>query len=138
MIVSGLVPELTLEAARMASLGAGAPGLLAPHALAAGLPQGMAQALPQGLGQGAGQALGQGPASAPEAPLSPTRLDCTLSGAERQLITQVLIMTNGVVSGKKGAAAILGLPRSTLLYKLQKHGLTPNHFAQRPGRADDG
>lgn len=70
-------------------------------------------------------------------PSSPTPVEHTssngyaLSNAERQLIEKVLTMTNGVVSGKKGAAAVLGLPRSTLLYKLQKHGIEPNNYAAR-------
>ncbi len=55
--------------------------------------------------------------------------DGILLETERALIEQALIATNGVVAGRKGAAALLGLPRSTLLYKLQKHGLQPSAFA---------
>lgn len=51
-----------------------------------------------------------------------------LSDSERQHIEKVLIKTNGVISGKKGAAAMMGLPRSTLIYKLQKHGLQASNY----------
>lgn len=45
--------------------------------------------------------------------------------AERTHLIRVLRKTNGKVAGKKGAAALLKIPRSTLQYKLQKHGLNP-------------
>jgi formate hydrogenlyase transcriptional activator len=44
----------------------------------------------------------------------------TLAEAERLHIMKVLKLTNGVVGGPKGAAAILGLNRSTLRSRMQK------------------
>lgn len=55
---------------------------------------------------------------------------CTLHDAERRFIEHALTATNGVVSGNKGAAVMLGLPRSTLLYKLQKYGLDPKKYSR--------
>lgn len=57
-------------------------------------------------------------------------VNCTLQDAERRVIEHALTVTNGVVSGNKGAATMLGLPRSTLLYKLQKHGLDPKNYSR--------
>jgi len=51
----------------------------------------------------------------------------TLADAERAHIVETLRETNGVVSGKS-AAARLGLPRTSLISKMQRLGLT----AQRP------
>ncbi|MEG2172462.1 MAG: sigma 54-interacting transcriptional regulator [Desulfovibrionaceae bacterium] len=58
----------------------------------------------------------------------------TLQDAERKFIEHALTSTNGVVSGSKGAAAMLGLPRSTLLYKLQKHCLDPKAYSRAAKR----
>lgn len=69
--------------------------------------------------------------AADAAPAAQPSTNFELADAERRLIEKVLTMTNGVVSGKKGAAALLGLPRSTLLYKLQKHGILPDNYAAR-------
>lgn len=64
--------------------------------------------------------------------MSPTPFeDQKLHTPERQSIEQALTMTNGVVSGKKGAATLLGIPRSTLLYKLHKYGLNPSQFIRQ-------
>ena len=52
----------------------------------------------------------------------------TLADAERAHIVETLRETNGVVSGKSGAAARLGLPRTSLISKMQRLGLT----VQRP------
>jgi formate hydrogenlyase transcriptional activator len=49
----------------------------------------------------------------------------TLADAERAHIVETLRETNGVVGGKSGAAAILGLPRTTLLARMQRLGLMP-------------
>jgi transcriptional regulator with GAF, ATPase, and Fis domain len=57
--------------------------------------------------------------------------DLSIAANEKQLIERVLTMTNGIVSGKKGAAALLKLPRSTLLYKMRKHGIVPSDYAIR-------
>ena len=54
---------------------------------------------------------------------SESRADATIAGAtavsERDLILRVLRETNGVVAGPKGAAARLGMSRSTLFSRLQ-------------------
>ena len=47
----------------------------------------------------------------------------TLAEAERCLILGVLEQANGVISGPKGAASRLGVPRSTLASRMQKLGI---------------
>jgi formate hydrogenlyase transcriptional activator len=48
----------------------------------------------------------------------------TLSGAERAHILGTLKETNWVVGGRDGAAARLGLPRTTLISRMQKLGIS--------------
>jgi formate hydrogenlyase transcriptional activator len=48
----------------------------------------------------------------------------TLCEVQRQHILQVLEETNWVIGGSKGAAAQLGVPRTTLISKMQKFGIT--------------
>jgi formate hydrogenlyase transcriptional activator len=48
----------------------------------------------------------------------------TLEAQEREHIIRVLRETNGVIAGPKGAAARLGLKRTTLNSKMQKLGIT--------------
>jgi formate hydrogenlyase transcriptional activator len=47
----------------------------------------------------------------------------TMADAERAHITAALRATNWVVSGPNGAAAQLGLPRTTLLSRMQRLGI---------------
>jgi transcriptional regulator with GAF, ATPase, and Fis domain len=47
----------------------------------------------------------------------------TLAEAERSHILGVLEQTNGVVSGPSGAASRLGLPRTTLTYRMRRLGI---------------
>ena len=47
----------------------------------------------------------------------------TLSEAEREHIMDVLKQTDGLIGGQYGAAARLGLPGTTLLYKMLKLGI---------------
>ena len=47
----------------------------------------------------------------------------SLAGLERRYILHVLEGTKGRVSGKKGAAAILGLHPNTLRSRMEKHGI---------------
>ena len=47
----------------------------------------------------------------------------TLAQAERRHILKTLERTGGVVAGPRGAARLLGLPRSTLLNRMKKLGL---------------
>jgi len=50
----------------------------------------------------------------------------TLAQAEREHISEVLQMTNGLVAGKGGAAEVLGLPASTLRNRMKKLGIRPS------------
>lgn len=52
----------------------------------------------------------------------------TLSELERTHLIKILSITKGVVGGKKGAEAILKIPKSTIQYKLRIHGLNPSDF----------
>ncbi|HLW79339.1 MAG TPA: sigma 54-interacting transcriptional regulator, partial [Terriglobia bacterium] len=56
----------------------------------------------------------------------------TLEAAEREHILRVLEETGGVIAGPQGAAARLGLKRTTLNSKLRKLGITRGSL--RPGR----
>ena len=48
----------------------------------------------------------------------------TLADAERAHITAILRETNGVVGGPRGAAAQLGVPRTTLIARMQRLGIS--------------
>lgn len=52
----------------------------------------------------------------------------TLATAERRHIEQALIRCRGVLGGRHGAARVLGIPRSTLQYRLRKLGLNANDY----------
>ncbi len=54
----------------------------------------------------------------------------TLKEAERLHILQTLLETEGVVGGQNGAAARLGLPRTTLIAKMKRLGI--NSFQEAP------
>jgi len=47
----------------------------------------------------------------------------TLAHAEREHILHVLRQVSGVIGGRDGAAARLGVPRTTLLYRMRKLGI---------------
>ena len=49
----------------------------------------------------------------------------TLAESERQAIEQALIKCKGIISGKKGAARLLDVPRSTLQYRMKKYNIKP-------------
>jgi formate hydrogenlyase transcriptional activator len=49
----------------------------------------------------------------------------TLDQAERLYILETLEQTKGVIGGRHGAAARLGLPRTTLISKMKRLGLDP-------------
>jgi len=51
-------------------------------------------------------------------------LDDVLEQSEREQILKALEQTNWVVAGPKGAAARLGIKRSTLQQRIRKLGLT--------------
>jgi formate hydrogenlyase transcriptional activator len=58
----------------------------------------------------------------------------TMADAEREHITAALRATNWVLGGPKGAAAQLGLPRTTLLSRMQRLGIS-NLSRRRSGRS---
>ena len=66
--------------------------------------------------------------NAPLSELKPTYLgprhDATLESLEREHILRVLRETGGVISGLRGAAARLGMKRTTLQSRMQKMGIT--------------
>jgi formate hydrogenlyase transcriptional activator len=57
----------------------------------------------------------------------------TLEQAESSHILQALLQTEGVVGGPNGAAARLGLPRTTLISKMRRLGIDP--FQRSSARA---
>jgi formate hydrogenlyase transcriptional activator len=66
----------------------------------------------------------------------------TLKGSERILILRTLESLGWVIGGPKGAAAKLGLKRTTLIHKMQKLGIyrpslesEPDVIGRRPERA---
>lgn len=59
---------------------------------------------------------------------SHSRRDASLHTAEREHILRVLRETGGVISGTRGAAARLGLKRTTLQSKMQKLGISRQDF----------
>jgi formate hydrogenlyase transcriptional activator len=62
---------------------------------------------------------------------SPAAASLTLADAEREHILGVLKETNGLIGGMRGAATRLGLPRTTLVYKMRKLGIEPRR-SHRP------
>jgi transcriptional regulator with GAF, ATPase, and Fis domain len=55
----------------------------------------------------------------------------TLAAMEKKHIEHMLSHANGRVGGDGGAAQLLGIPRSTLQYKLKKHGIHPKMFRRK-------
>jgi formate hydrogenlyase transcriptional activator len=62
---------------------------------------------------------------------SNTSMKQTLAEAERDHILGVLEQTHGVVSGPNGAASRLGLPRTTLTYRMQRLGIVQRRTVLR-------
>ena len=59
----------------------------------------------------------------------------TLAEADREHIVETLNQTNWLIGGKDGAASRLGLPRTTLIYKMRKLGIeTRRSLGARPIR----
>ncbi|MCU0561826.1 MAG: sigma 54-interacting transcriptional regulator [Desulfobacterales bacterium] len=52
----------------------------------------------------------------------------SLREGERQLIIKALAKTRGVLAGERGAARILGLPRSTIQYRIKKLRIKPEDY----------
>ena len=61
--------------------------------------------------------------AAQASPVSKAEKFPTLEEAERRIILQALERTGGVLSGRKGAAELLGVNRSTLWSRMQKLGI---------------
>jgi formate hydrogenlyase transcriptional activator len=59
----------------------------------------------------------------------------TLKEAEGSHIIETLKQTNGVVGGRNGAAARLGLPRTTLIAKMRRLGIHLGRSSPLPVRA---
>ncbi|MGJ5816526.1 sigma-54 interaction domain-containing protein [Paludibaculum fermentans] len=57
---------------------------------------------------------------------APSPLTRTLAEAERDHINEVLRETQGTIGGRDGAAARLGVPRTTLIYRMRKLGIEPH------------
>jgi transcriptional regulator with GAF, ATPase, and Fis domain len=64
--------------------------------------------------------------AAPKFAIAPT--PTTLVDSERALILHTLEATGWVIGGRAGAAARLGLKRTTLIYKMQRHGISRPSF----------
>ncbi|MGJ5817387.1 sigma-54 interaction domain-containing protein [Paludibaculum fermentans] len=70
-----------------------------------------------------------GPALSLHMGLTPTRKETiempkrTLAEADREHILETLHKTNWMIGGQDGAANLLGLPRTTLIYKMRKLGI---------------
>jgi formate hydrogenlyase transcriptional activator len=64
------------------------------------------------------------PLSELERPAAPAASSSTLEETERNHILKALGETNWVVGGRNGAAKRLGLKRTTLIYKMQKLGIS--------------
>jgi len=56
----------------------------------------------------------------------------TLAAAQRDHILEVLRQTDGTIGGQQGAAARLGLPRTTLICKMRKLGIETRRSHRRP------
>ncbi len=82
-------------------------------------------ALPSAEGSVPPSALGAHEAGSSEnsKPRSDTGRVCTLAEAEREHISEVVEMTNGLVAGKRGAAQVLGVPVSTLRSRMKRLGI---------------
>ncbi len=64
----------------------------------------------------------------------------TLADADREHILEVLKQTDGLIGGVNGAASRLGLPRTTLVYKMRKLGIEArrSHRSRSIHPAGDG
>jgi formate hydrogenlyase transcriptional activator len=60
----------------------------------------------------------------------------TLIDSERALILRTLEAAGWVIGGRDGAAVRLGLKRTTLIYKMQRHGISRPSFDDELGVAE--
>jgi len=61
----------------------------------------------------------------------------TLAAAERAHIAAALRESDGVIGGSRGAAAKLGLPRTTLIAKMQRLGISSVSSISKDGSTRD-
>jgi formate hydrogenlyase transcriptional activator len=59
---------------------------------------------------------------------------CTLADADREHILETLKQTGWMIGGQDGAANRLGLPRTTLIYKMRRLGIVRRRKSVRPIR----
>jgi formate hydrogenlyase transcriptional activator len=65
--------------------------------------------------------------------VEPATAPTTLKDSERALIVGTLESVGWVVGGASGAAAKLGLKRTTLIHKMKKHGISRPSRQQKEG-----
>jgi transcriptional regulator with GAF, ATPase, and Fis domain len=71
-------------------------------------------------------------------PAAATPVSTTLKDSERVLILQTLDSVGWIIGGPKGAAAKLGLKRTTLIHKMQKLGIYRSSQQRSPGAMGPG
>jgi formate hydrogenlyase transcriptional activator len=71
-------------------------------------------------------------APAPATSTASTAKNNSLDDAQREHIVQVLREARWVLGGSNGAAARMGIPRTTLIYKMRRLGIRPQQSDQRP------
>ncbi|HSO62856.1 MAG TPA: sigma 54-interacting transcriptional regulator [Desulfobacterales bacterium] len=67
----------------------------------------------------------------PQGPAVPVET-VSLRESERQHIIKALAKTRGMLGGNQGAAKLLGLPRSTIQYRIKKLNIKPDDYLGRP------
>jgi transcriptional regulator with GAF, ATPase, and Fis domain len=77
------------------------------------------------------------PAVTDVAPAQPPQPDHTLAEMERSYIEETLRKTNWVVGGRAGAAAKLGMPRTTLISRMRKLGISREYAWPRANGFSD-
>jgi formate hydrogenlyase transcriptional activator len=66
---------------------------------------------------------------------SPLPVGVTLAEADRLHILRIIRQAEGRIGGKGGAASRLGLPRTTLLSKMRRLGISPGERSEAPARS---
>jgi GAF domain len=64
------------------------------------------------------------------------RLNARLKDQERRLIETALVATHGRISGPRGAALRLGLPASTLEFRIERLGIDKFRFHRKPQKQE--